>query len=71
MLMSDADRGGNNPVDFSRDDNQNFPDRGDNHGRDGGLMNFCDGHVEWVSRIKWLDVWDLSQDTDKWTAAKK
>jgi hypothetical protein len=28
-------------------------------------MNFCDGHAEFVKRVKWLDVWDLSQDTSR------
>jgi len=63
FLMSDADRGSVEPVVFAAPNNSNFPDPEDNHGKDGGIMNFCDGHAEFVKRVKWLDVWDLSQDT--------
>ena len=63
FLMSDADRGTVEPVVFAAPKNSNFPDPEDNHGKDGGIMNFCDGHAEFVKRVKWLDVWDLSQDT--------
>jgi prepilin-type N-terminal cleavage/methylation domain-containing protein len=63
FLMSDADNGSVEPVVFAQPKNSNFPDPEDNHGKDGGIMNFCDGHAEFVKRTKWLDVWDLSQDT--------
>jgi len=63
FLMSDGDRGSAEPVVFARPNNSNFPDPEDNHGKDGSVMNFCDGHAEFVKRAKWLDVWDLSQDT--------
>ena len=54
-----------------RPNNSNFPDPEDNHGKDGGIMNFCDGHAEFVKRVKWLDVWDLSQDTPRSSKAKR
>jgi prepilin-type N-terminal cleavage/methylation domain-containing protein len=63
FLMVDADRGSVEPVVFATPNNSNFPDPEDNHGRDGALMNFCDGHAEFIKRQKWLDVWDFSQDT--------
>jgi prepilin-type N-terminal cleavage/methylation domain-containing protein/prepilin-type processing-associated H-X9-DG protein len=56
MLMIDAD---------TASDHSNFPDPKDNHGKDGGNMNFCDGHAEWVPRSKWIDVWNLSQGTSR------
>jgi prepilin-type N-terminal cleavage/methylation domain-containing protein len=65
FLMSDADNGKVEPVVFAKNDNSNFPDSEDNHGKDGSMMNFCDGHADFVKRQKWLDVWDLSQDTKR------
>ena len=63
FLMVDADRGSVEPVVFAKPNNSNFPDAEDNHKADGANMNFCDGRAEFVRRNKWLDVWDLSQDT--------
>ncbi len=71
FLMSDGDRGTVDPVVFAAPNNSNFPDPEDNHGRDGSVMNFCDGHAEFVKRTKWLDVWDLSQDTERSSKAKR
>jgi prepilin-type N-terminal cleavage/methylation domain-containing protein len=71
FLMSDTDNGTVSPVVYAKDHNLNFPDAEDNHGREGGIMNFCDGHAEFVKRAKWLDVWDLSQDTSKSSTAVK
>ena len=63
FLMVDADNGSVEPVVFAQPKNSNFPDVEDNHGKDGANMNFCDGRAEFIKRQKWLDVWDLSQDT--------
>lgn len=42
----------------------NYPDAGDNHGRDGANANFCDGHSEWVREKGkyYLTLRELSQD---------
>ena len=71
FLMIDADRGSTEPVVYAKDNNSNLPDREDNHGIDGSNMNFCDGHAEFVKRVRWLDVWDLSQDTKRSSSAVK
>ena len=51
-LMVDADdyvAGG--PVNFN-----DYPDSINNHGADGANANFCDGHAEWISRRKYIEV---------------
>ena len=46
-----------NPNDIN-----NYPDsKDDNHGSDGGNMNFCDGHSQWIPQKKWYAVWGFSQ----------
>ncbi len=55
FLMVDADIGSGNKS--------NYPDSEDNHGAEGSNMAFCDGHAEWITRARWLDIWNLSQDT--------
>jgi prepilin-type N-terminal cleavage/methylation domain-containing protein/prepilin-type processing-associated H-X9-DG protein len=57
FIMVDADTGSG--------DKSNYPNTEDNHGRDGGNMNFCDGHAEFVKRTKYIDVWNLSQGTSR------
>jgi prepilin-type N-terminal cleavage/methylation domain-containing protein/prepilin-type processing-associated H-X9-DG protein len=43
----------------------NYPNPEDNHGKDGGNMNFVDGHAEFVKTSRYLDVWNLSQGTSR------
>lgn len=44
-----------------------YPDIGDNHGKDGHNANFCDGHAEWVpvKGNKYLIAREMSQDEGK------
>jgi prepilin-type N-terminal cleavage/methylation domain-containing protein len=42
----------------------NWPDPEDNHGATGTCMNFCDGHAQWVKRIDYMKVTNLSQDAN-------
>jgi prepilin-type processing-associated H-X9-DG protein len=43
--------------------NEDFPDKGDNHGMEGGNVVFCDGHAEWISRKRY--VGSFIQGTDE------
>jgi prepilin-type N-terminal cleavage/methylation domain-containing protein len=42
----------------------NWPDPGNNHGREGEGANFCDGHAEFITLKHFLEVWNLSQDSN-------
>jgi prepilin-type N-terminal cleavage/methylation domain-containing protein len=42
--------------------NGQWPDPGDNHGIDGFTVTFCDGHSEFVRRVRWLDVLNTMTD---------
>lgn len=44
------------------DDTNNFPDAGDNHHASGANVTFCDGHLEWVKRERYLVAYEISQD---------
>lgn len=46
-------------------DNNNWPDPMDNHGADGTVFAFCDGHAEFVATRKFLRVWNLSADSNR------
>ena len=43
----------------------NWPDPMDNHGATGTCMNFCDGHAQWIKRVDYLNVLNLSQDENR------
>ncbi|SRR6266545_1368406 len=40
----------------------NYPSPDGNHGTRGLNVEFCDGHVEWITRPKWALSYELSQD---------
>ena len=59
LLFLDADDTSSTGMGSSHN---NWPDPEDNHGATGTCMNFCDGHAEWIKRIRYLEVLNLSQD---------
>jgi hypothetical protein len=42
----------------------NWPDPGNNHGKTGTCANFLDGHAEFIPLKRFLDVWNLGQDSN-------
>lgn len=40
----------------------NFPGVTANHGPAGLNVEFCDGHIEWITQNEWLQSYELSQD---------
>jgi len=44
---------------------QNFPDKNNNHGDQGGNVGFCDGHAEWIPMKRYLYSYELSQDENR------
>ncbi len=61
MLMLDADDTGSDGLGSTHN---NWPDPQDNHGAEGTCMNFCDGHAQWIKRMDYLRVINLSQDSN-------
>ncbi len=37
----------------------------DNHGAAGQNFSFCDGHAQWVRQNKFMEVWNISQDSNR------
>ncbi|MEI9962886.1 MAG: prepilin-type N-terminal cleavage/methylation domain-containing protein [Limisphaerales bacterium] len=60
-IIYDADD--KNAADLTRQ-HEDYPDPGDNHGRAGGNVVFCDGHAQWVAQKNYLRSW--AQGTDEW-----
>jgi prepilin-type N-terminal cleavage/methylation domain-containing protein/prepilin-type processing-associated H-X9-DG protein len=58
IIYDDDDRV---PSDPSRL-NDNYPDRGDNHGAAGGNVVFCDGHAQWVPQKDYLRSFIIGTD---------
>jgi prepilin-type N-terminal cleavage/methylation domain-containing protein len=61
LLMLDADDSGSSGLGSTHN---NWPDKEDNHGAEGTCMNFCDGHAQWIKRKDYLNVLNLSQDSN-------
>jgi prepilin-type N-terminal cleavage/methylation domain-containing protein len=50
--LHESDNGGTNVE----------PDQGDAHGRDGGNVQYTDGHSAWVPRKQWRQQYNLTRD---------
>ena len=58
-IIMDGDRGGSGAI-------NNYPDKNDDHGVDGGNALFCDGHVQWVKGGKnYVIVYETAQDENR------
>jgi hypothetical protein len=64
FLMMDADDTFGLPNAAPDNYFNNWPDPGNNHGKTGAAANFCDGHAEFISLKRFLNVWNLSQDSN-------
>ncbi len=49
---------------YPPNDVNNWPDSlNDNHGAAGANFSFCDGHAQWVKQSKYLEVWNIGEDS--------
>jgi hypothetical protein len=58
FMLTDGD------DDSGAGDFNNWPDPMDNHGKDGQVFTFVDGHAAWVKRVNFLHVWNYSGDSN-------
>jgi prepilin-type N-terminal cleavage/methylation domain-containing protein len=65
FIFMDGDDTSGLPGAAPNNPNNNWPDPGNNHGIDGVCTTFCDGHAEFVKRKRFLEVWNLSQDSNR------
>ena len=61
FIIYDEDDKDYSGVDRSRR-NEDYPDEGDNHGKEGANIVFCDGHAAWVTQKRYLYVWFRGTD---------
>lgn len=63
-IIYDADDrlGGTSPP----RENGDYPDPGDNHGKEGGNVVFCDGHAEWITQRRYIE--SFTRGTDEYHA---
>jgi len=61
LLMADAD----DSASAGGSKHNNWPDPDNNHGASGTVMNFCDGHAEWIKIDRFISVWNMGMDNLK------
>jgi prepilin-type N-terminal cleavage/methylation domain-containing protein len=64
FLVMDGDDTSNQPGAAPNNPYNNWPDPGNNHGAAGAAANFCDGHAEFIPLKRFLNVWNLCQDSN-------
>jgi len=64
FLMMDGDDTSSLPNAAPNNPYNNWPDPGNNHGNKGTIANFCDGHAEFIPLKRFLNVWNLGQDSN-------
>jgi len=64
FLIMDGDDTSSDPNAQPNNPYNNWPDPGNNHGASGTCANFCDGHAEFIPLKKFLNVWNLGQDSN-------
>jgi prepilin-type N-terminal cleavage/methylation domain-containing protein/prepilin-type processing-associated H-X9-DG protein len=63
FLITDAD---DTAAVLDPTDINNWPNSlTDNHGAAGQNFSFCDGHAQWVRQSKFMQVWNISQDSNR------
>jgi prepilin-type N-terminal cleavage/methylation domain-containing protein len=64
FLVVDGDDNASDPNTQPGNTYNNWPDPGNNHGKSGTCMEFCDGHASFIPYRKFLEVWDLGEDSN-------
>jgi hypothetical protein len=64
MLIMDADDTTALPSVSPGNPYNSWPDIGNNHGSSGTCSSFCDGHAEFIPLSRYLNAWNLSQDSN-------
>jgi hypothetical protein len=64
FLIMDGDDTSSDPNAAPNNKFNNWPDPGNNHGSAGAAANFCDGHAEFIPLKRFLNVWNLGQDSN-------
>ncbi len=64
FMVMDGDDNSSSPSVQPGNPNNNWPDAGNNHGTTGTCANFCDGHAEFIPLKRFLDTWNMAQDSN-------